>query len=144
MSEVKDKAKERLSFGLLNDVDLLKRVNENTIRTSVPVSISTRGIGFGLTTTYRALTNYGDARPPSVYAVGFVCRWICRKGGRNVQTSDPSSNHIEAQRQRQVLSTARKSNLLDSQGNCRGPFRWRHPCNGDESSSNTTLFPDAS
>lgn len=52
---------------MLNDVDLLQRVNENTIRTSVPVSVSTRGIGFGLTTTYRALTNYGDARPPSIY-----------------------------------------------------------------------------
>lgn len=74
MTEIKDKAKERLVYGLLNDVDLLKRVNENTIRASVPRS-----------TTYRALTNYGDARPPPIYAAYRVGLYVLEAKAQSLE-----------------------------------------------------------
>lgn len=65
----KEKVKERLGFGFKGEKEILQRLGDEPSRYAVPIAVTSRGIGFGIATTYQSLTNYGDARPPSIYSM---------------------------------------------------------------------------
>lgn len=65
----KEKVKEKLGFGFKGEKEILQRLGDEPSRCAVPIAITSRGIGFGISTTYQSLTNYGDARPPSIYTM---------------------------------------------------------------------------
>lgn len=76
MESEKEKARERLGYGLSNESDLLTHAGDNTTRKSIGVAVTTRGIGITTCETYRTLASYVDARPPSIFAtyrVGLFC-----------------------------------------------------------------------
>lgn len=76
MESEKEKARERLGYGLSNEADLMTHAGDNTTRKSVGVAVSTRGIGITTCETYRTLASYVDARPPSIFAtyrIGLFC-----------------------------------------------------------------------
>lgn len=76
MESEKEKARERLGYGLSNEADLMTHAGDNTTRKSVGVAVSTRGIGITTCETYRTLASHVDARPPSIFAtyrIGLFC-----------------------------------------------------------------------
>lgn len=57
MKSEKEKARERLGYGLSNEADLMTHAGDNTTRKSIGVAVSTRGIGITTCETYRTINS---------------------------------------------------------------------------------------
>lgn len=90
-----ERVKEKLLFGLKGYEDLLKRSNEVESVQTLPLPISTRGIGFHIVSVYRTFMNYleREVRIPSIYASYRIALYAVEAKVQSLQGLVPECSH---------------------------------------------------